>query len=67
MHVGIDIREACKAERTGKGQWCYGLVRELLARQCTLTLFTDREIPEDLRVEDVLDTQQHRHIEAALL
>lgn len=45
MHLGIDIREACKQERTGKGQWTYGFVSELLNRDIPLTFFTDADIP----------------------
>lgn len=45
MHFGIDIREACRERRAGKGQWTYGFVRELLNRNHALTLFTDADIP----------------------
>ncbi|MDO8649549.1 MAG: glycosyltransferase family 1 protein [Candidatus Peregrinibacteria bacterium] len=45
MHLAIDVREACRSKRTGKGQWSYGFVTELLTRHCTVTLFTDQEIP----------------------
>ncbi|MDB4977938.1 MAG: AprM [Candidatus Peribacteria bacterium] len=45
MHVAIDVREACKAERTGKGQWVYGLMTELLARNFPVTCFTDTPLP----------------------
>ncbi len=41
----IDVREACRPERTGKGQWTYGFVRELLARHQTLILLTDADVP----------------------
>lgn len=47
MHFGIDIREACRARRAGKGQWTYGFVRELLNREHSLTLFTDADLPEE--------------------
>jgi glycosyltransferase involved in cell wall biosynthesis len=45
MHLGIDIREACKERRTGKGQWTFGFVSELLERNIDLTLFCDAPIP----------------------
>jgi len=47
MHLGIDVREACSPTRTGKGQWTYGFVAELLKRNIDLTLFTDRALPEE--------------------
>lgn len=47
MHVGIDVREACAPARTGKGQWTYGFVTELLKRNVDLTLFTDRALPDE--------------------
>lgn len=39
----IDAREACRPRRTGKGQWTYGFVTELLRRGVQLTLFTDAD------------------------
>lgn len=45
MHLGIDVREACQPERTGKGQWTYGFVTELLKRNISLTLFTNLPLP----------------------
>ncbi len=47
MHIGIDVREACSPKRTGKGQWTYGFVTELLKRNIDLTLFTDAALPEE--------------------
>ncbi len=41
----IDVREACKLQKTGKGQWTYGFVSELLQRNLPLTLLTDTELP----------------------
>ncbi|MSR87125.1 glycosyltransferase family 1 protein [Candidatus Peribacteria bacterium] len=43
----IDVREACKSKKTGKGQWTYGFVSELLKRGIPLTLVTDRAIPPE--------------------
>lgn len=47
MHIGVDVREACSPTRTGKGQWTYGFVTELLKRNIDLTLFTDRPLPDE--------------------
>jgi len=47
MHIGVDVREACSPARTGKGQWTYGFVTELLKRNIDLTLFADRALPEE--------------------
>lgn len=47
MHIGIDVREACSPTRTGKGQWTYGFVTELLKRNIDLTLFSDRALPDE--------------------
>lgn len=49
MHLGIDIREACRTKRAGKGQWTYGFVVELLTRGVPLTLYTDAELPREWR------------------
>lgn len=46
MHLALDIREACKAKRTGKGLWTDGFVEALLTRTVPLTLFTDAALPE---------------------
>jgi len=45
MRIAIDVREACRADRTGKGQWTYGFVRELLARGRPVLLLTDSALP----------------------
>ncbi len=47
MHLGIDVREACRPKRAGKGQWTYGFVSALLERGIALTLFTDTDIPPE--------------------
>jgi glycosyltransferase involved in cell wall biosynthesis len=44
MHIAIDVREACRLKRTGKGQWSYGFASELLRREIPLTFFTDRPL-----------------------
>ncbi len=41
----IDVREACRAQKTGKGQWTYGFVSELLRRDHPLTVVTDDNVP----------------------
>src|SRR4051812_6038718 len=43
----IDVREACRSERTGKGQWTYGFVSELLRRRLPCRLLTDADIPAE--------------------
>lgn len=48
MRLGIDVREACKPKRTGKGQWTFGFVRELLKRNLDLTLFSDAPLPKEI-------------------
>ncbi|HVW67115.1 MAG TPA: glycosyltransferase family 1 protein [Candidatus Peribacteraceae bacterium] len=47
MHLGIDVREACAEKRTGKGQWTYGFVSELLSRDIDLTLYSDAPLPRE--------------------
>lgn len=47
MHIAIDIREASKPKKTGKGQWTYGFVNELLTRDVSLTLLSDGAIPTE--------------------
>ncbi|MBT3292957.1 glycosyltransferase family 4 protein [Candidatus Peregrinibacteria bacterium] len=46
MHFAIDIREACRSKRTGKGQWVYGFVDELLSRDVDITLLSNTPPPE---------------------
>lgn len=45
MRIAMDVREACKPRRTGKGQWVHGLLRELLRREVPLVAYTDQEMP----------------------
>lgn len=47
MHLGIDIREACRDKRTGKGQWTFSFAQELLRRDADLSLFTDNDLPSE--------------------
>lgn len=47
MHLALDVREACDAHRTGKGQWTYGFVSELLTRHHECTLFSDCPLPSE--------------------
>lgn len=46
MHLGIDVREACRSIRTGKARWLEGFVDELLLRDVALTLLSDAPLPE---------------------
>ncbi len=45
MHIAIDVREACRAERAGKGRWTRAFVDALLQRDVPVTLFTDAPLP----------------------
>ncbi|KKW37201.1 hypothetical protein A2454_06770 [Candidatus Peribacteria bacterium RIFOXYC2_FULL_55_14] len=47
MKFAIDVREACREKRTGKGQWVYGFVSELLRRGHEVLLFTDSALPSE--------------------
>jgi len=47
MHIAIDIREACRPAKTGKGQWTYGFVNELLSLNEEITLLTDSDVPNE--------------------
>lgn len=47
MHLALDIREACRDRRAGKGQWTYGFTHELLRRGHALTLYTDAPLPTE--------------------
>lgn len=50
MRVWIDVREACKDRRTGKGQWTLRCVDALLRRSdVRITLVTDRDVPDAWR------------------
>lgn len=46
MHIAIDVREACRPQRAGKGHWTFGFVSELLERDIPLTLFADSDLPD---------------------
>lgn len=41
----IDVREACRTQRTGKGQWSHGFVSALLRRTISVILLTDVDVP----------------------
>lgn len=41
MRIAMDIREACKSKRTGKGQWASGLLAELVRREVPVLGFVD--------------------------
>lgn len=45
MKIAIDVREASRTSRAGKGQWTYGFVSELLKRTANVTLLSDASIP----------------------
>lgn len=60
MHFGIDIREACRERRAGKGQWTYGFVREMLNRNHALTLFTDADLPVEWN--EFIVSRPHVHV-----
>jgi len=45
--IAIDIREACRPRRTGKGQWTRGLVAELIRQRRELVLVTDTDPPPE--------------------
>lgn len=47
MTFVIDIREASSAQRTGKGQWTYGFVSELLTREVDCVLLSSGHCPEE--------------------
>ena len=46
MNIAIDVREACKEQRTGKGQWVFGFVSELLTRNHSLILLNNAPLPK---------------------
>ncbi len=57
MRIAIDVREACRPERTGKGQWTYALVQELLSREFPLLCYTQDPLPlawQDMGATEVL-------------
>jgi len=45
MHIAVDIREALRTCRTGKGVWVFGLIQELLTRDITIMFLTDTPVP----------------------
>lgn len=45
MRLAVDIREACRPQRSGKGQWVFGFVSELLRRNTPMILLTDAPLP----------------------
>ncbi|MCF7844832.1 MAG: glycosyltransferase family 4 protein [Kiritimatiellales bacterium] len=48
IKIAIDVREACREKRTGKGQWTYGFVSELLNRgEVDVLLFSDSPLPDN--------------------
>ncbi|MFH1670354.1 MAG: glycosyltransferase family 1 protein [Patescibacteria group bacterium] len=48
--IAIDVREACREKRTGKGQWTYGFTSELLKRSAIeVILLSDQEVPANWR------------------
>ncbi len=53
MRFAIDIREACRPHRTGKGQWTYGFLSELRHRGHSIIGYTDTTIPSSLAGEDI--------------
>lgn len=56
MRIAIDVREACATIRTGKGQWVYGFVSELLQRNHSLVLLTNTEVPEEWKKQSTCIT-----------
>ncbi len=48
MRFAIDIREACRPQRAGKGQWTYGFLSELLRREIPLIAYSDAPLPPSL-------------------
>ncbi len=61
MHMGIDVREACVELRTGKGQWTYGFVSELLLRDFEITLYTNAALPEAWT--KIIETKNTIHVQ----
>lgn len=50
MRLWIDVREACKERKTGKGQWTFRCIEELLTRNdVRVTLLSDALIPSAWR------------------
>jgi len=50
VKIAIDVREACREKRTGKGQWTYGFTSELLKRGALeVFLLSDQDVPANWR------------------
>ena len=60
MHIAIDIREALRPEKTGKGKWTEGFLRELSSRDVRLTLCADCPLPAELQAHDSIIIQKKR-------
>lgn len=41
----IDVREACRSKKAGKGQWVFGFVSELLRRNVDVTAWSNQILP----------------------
>lgn len=46
--IVVDVREACRPARTGKGAWTHGLLTELLRRPLAFMLVTDAPLPDEI-------------------
>lgn len=74
MRLAIDIREACRPQKTGKGQWTYGFVAALLERRdVEVMLVTDTQVPaawieraRGVCIERAQGLRWHRRIAADL-
>ncbi|MCK5018577.1 MAG: glycosyltransferase family 4 protein [Candidatus Peribacteraceae bacterium] len=53
MQIAIDIREACRQKKAGKGQWLAGFLSELISRNHQLLFLTDNEVPSSLITDSV--------------
>lgn len=75
MRIWIDVREACRERKTGKGQWTLRCVDALLRRgDVEATLLTDAPIPDAWRglpglkgVREIPNTGIRWHVRAAAL
>ncbi|MBI3331354.1 glycosyltransferase family 4 protein [Candidatus Peregrinibacteria bacterium] len=56
MHIAIDVREALRPRKTGKGVWVRGLVEALRTREIDLTFITDTPVPNEWH------TAKHREL-----
>lgn len=57
MRIAMDIREACRVQRTGKGQWAHGCLRALLAKGVRVIGYTDTAVPQEFLSERGLDVR----------